>query len=435
MAMMLKSWGWMAGSLLLGVTAGVAIGLWVAPEPASSTLDTPKTAETRLDLRPASDRGKLLEEPALESEEDIPPVKSSPALAVAEALMLPDRLQRFAVLTDAIARMTPSDAAAIGRMLFDQPPGPMHRQEISLFLYAWGRLDPQAALRAVQDEELGREGRFLQSIVMSGWAEDNPTAAMAYAQEADTSGRFDPLLFGAVSGWAASNPSEAAHFVAEMDDSRLARMLGRRVFEQLAATDPMGFAVQADRFTNPERQAQAYQEILQELGKKDRAAANQWLLDRLDRESAVGLVENYAGGYAQEDPSSAIRWAEALPDNVRGDAFAGAIRQWAQNDLDAAAAYLDQKPSSPEYDAAVRAFVPVVASQDLEAAAHWIPTIEDPAIREQSYGQILPGLLSTDPEAALRFIEEHSDTDPVVLDVAATLLEGDGTEFLPTEND
>lgn len=403
--------------------AGFFMQRLLSPETPASPVATPDPAP-RLDLRSPLERERAEARASLDRlpEEGEGSLELPPRRAIAEAMRHPDRLVRLAVLTEAVARMSAAEAEAIAGLLFSQADGPMQRQELGIFLYAWGKLNPVGALERTQAEIRGRDGRYLQSVVMSAWAEDDPLAALEYAQSVDTPGVFDPLLFGAVTGMAASDPAAAANYVALLEDERMASILGRRVFSQLARQDADQLTLLADGFADDDRQSLAYREILEVLGDEDRVSANLFLQQRLEDPAASGVLRDYSRDYGRDDPSAAFLWATSLPAGHQDEAVAGVFESWVRTDLEAAAQHLDRLPAAPENDGPTQIVARAVGESDPFAGAEWAFAITDPEMQAATLEQILSPAVRNDPDGIEEFVARNGEDHPALLEAVGRLV-------------
>ncbi|MES2981631.1 MAG: hypothetical protein V4727_04895 [Verrucomicrobiota bacterium] len=303
-------------------------------------------------------------------------------------------------------------------------PGQSNRVQSLLDFYS--NLGPgEFSAEADKLEALPFNERILAGVLLFGkWAEVDPTAAMAYT---DTMGFGGALVRPTVlQGWASTDPVNAAKYYSENPAQfAMMNMMG-------GGRGGMG--------------AQGPAEIIAgEWAKQDPTAAMAWA-SALPNNSS-GAMSTVISEVAKSDPMKAATMAGGMPEDARGQAYESIAKQWAQKDFSEAASWVAGLPegervgamsaaieglaiSNPALaatelgkmtDLEARADVaPIVAKNyartDVQGSITWLNTLDDEAKRE-SMREVMPIWAASDSAAALNFIK--SQTAPEVKDRAA----------------
>ena len=98
---------------------------------------------------------------------------------VGQALQNPNPLERSLAFAKLLERVDRGNGAEIFQALKD---GKASREQLRLFLFAWGGKAGREALESVAEELEGDARRFYQDQILAGWASTEPQAAIAWAQ-------------------------------------------------------------------------------------------------------------------------------------------------------------------------------------------------------------------------------------------------------------
>ncbi len=216
------------------------------------------------------------------------------------------------------------------------------------------------------------------------------------------------LLRAAVQAWAARDPAAVLTAAESATDSwtRVAFLNGvlandalidsPETLARLAALAPTAMA--ADWVTA---------RFWQERAKEHPAEAEQQLAGTLSDNATKMLAGSLAHEKSTIDPAAAVAWASGLVGAAQEGALASAATQWAEQDPQAATAWLATQPAGAGRDLAIKATISVL---DPAEALPWAESISDPRFREET----LRGyLLNVDPpERALRFVDRLETATP-----------------------
>jgi hypothetical protein len=105
-------------------------------------------------------------------------------------------------------------------------------------LQSWSRLDPRAALKAVQSLAKVDPTDWRIITVLSGWAEKEPDAALAWVRRTLPGDRQNGALLAVVEGWSNDDPKSAAQLLAGLPGSGDKWTAALELLNKLAPRDP-----------------------------------------------------------------------------------------------------------------------------------------------------------------------------------------------------
>ena len=293
-----------------------------------------------------------------------------------EAVTLKEALEDISSLTAGEARLLLNDAFALPasdpnksrviRSLLSQlaETDPMGAMEIAnsieslrdseyariSILEVWGRNDPAKAL-AWAEQTLADEPRRSRhskiDAIYRGYAESNPQAAFQQAMQLEDARLKRDILEDVIETQIENGGLEAAKLTIDtLTDEDLQNNLRRELVDEWASYDPAAAASYVMSLGD-NATAGLKAQLVEEWAESDPAAAAAWL-SSLD----------------PEDPAIAR-------------ASADLIQEWTRYDLSASAEWLNSLEPSPELDRAVVSYTFRAAEEDPETAMSWAESIED----------------------------------------------------------
>ena len=315
-------------------------------------------------------------------------------------------------------------------------------EQMAFFLEAWGKLDGEAALAAV--EELGGDGRrrgFASISAMKGWASSDPTKARAHLEGLEAGFEKGMLVQGVVSGMASVDPQSATEFVLEMDEARRAeggdgeedRWRGfatDRQMEAIARAQMQQGMPQAtawaESLPDGSIKSSAFDRVAENFAQSDPAAAAEWVKSHADQEYAERAVREVSEELSRKDPAAAVSWAEELPEATQASAMRQSIEQWTRQDAEAAGQYLTTMEESASRDAAVSSFARTLDREDPVVAAEWAASISDEGTRNETLQSVGRSWVQTDAEAAKAWLPNSGLSEEAQAEVIESAARGGG---------
>jgi RNA polymerase sigma factor (sigma-70 family) len=326
-------------------------------------------------------------------------------------LFIADPLQRAQRLSQLIAALTAENAPQIAEA-FERVKnaGIKFADEQRLFLRAWAKLDGSAAVKYAVNH--GGQASDEAVSALGGWASASPQAARAWLDALPESDAKETLIYGLLDGWSTVDFQAAAAY-AESRPSSPARDSFRELLLQRALRSGGIAAAQnwVDRIPkddqNRDYKQRAFGDVIQAMLYRDPAAAARWISE-LNGQAFVGndAVANTAAKLAEASPTDALHWLTTLKladVNGAGRGAGAVLQTWAQQNPEAAGAWLQQNTNHPFYDQMAATYVRTVAGVDRTAANEWAQTIRNAQVRDEALAALEPQQSSLDNFAMLEF--------------------------------
>jgi hypothetical protein len=361
---------------------------------------------------------------------------SGQGITVAQYQQETDALRANKMFADLLLELKSENAREVFEALLEkQRKGGDTGQQMGLLLEAWGKLDGEAALAAVN--EMGGDGRrrgFASISAMKGWASTDPVAAKAHLDGFEGGFEKGMLTQGVVSGLATVDPEAATAYVLELDaaregeggDDRWRGYAIDRQMEAIAQAQIQRGMSQATAWAEslPEGsiKASAFDQVAESYAEGDPEAAADWVKSHADKDYAERAVREISEELARKDPAAAVSWAEDLPEATQASAMRESMGRWTREDPTAAGTYLTTMDESPARDAAVSSFAQSYDREDPSVAAEWARSIGDENLRTQTLESVARSWVRSNadeakawlpnsgltPEAQQRVVEEAS---------------------------
>ena len=259
---------------------------------------------------------------------------------------------------------------------------------------AWAESDPYAAFDWLRSQQVSPSRRRMIRDVMGVLGDSSPEEALSLASRIeDAPGRADAIhvVLGA---WADSDVRAVARWI---DESRhLRRKTIETVVDRYAEVDPAEafdwlMAQDASRHDHAGR-------IIHKVAQQSPSRAR-LMIDRMpDGSPKFNATYDLVGGWLKTDPHAALRALPRLQSDSTTRLFGFAFRSWAQLDVDAAAASLDEVPADFRNEAVMGVFHQA-----------WL-VAEDIGLAETLYSR----LTGEERRAAARMLYQRlRDIDPV----------------------
>jgi copper(I)-binding protein len=250
------------------------------------------------------------------------------------------------------------------------------REALETVLRTWAEERLNEAIAWVNQMPEGAEKQTaLLSLALTA-ARTEPETAVALASDLPSSPERDEMILHAASQWAASDPASASAWAREIQESSLRDQLLTTIATVLGDSDPIAAATLAIE-TLPPGKAQD--------------------------DAVVGIVQRWA----QNDPNAAAAWVRAFPEGaVRSAAVENIVKLWADKDARPAGEWLNSLPPSAFRNNGVRAYSEQIAPSSPREAAVWAGTITDPQMRIAQLENIAKIWMQSDSVAATAWLSQ-----------------------------
>lgn len=250
-------------------------------------------------------------------------------------------------------------------------------------LQAWASHEPMAAL-AWAETNLANVPQNLRDsqmrAIIRGFAETNPKAAFDYANGLSEDTRSEQrqknrLLSEVIETQIRSGGlAEAQTTIALMPDGDSKESLQRELVDEWASFDPESAAAYVLSLGD-DANTDLKTTLLSEWAENDPAAAAAWL-----------------SNLSTDDPAYARSTADIT-------------REWTRYDLTASSEWLNSLDASPELDRAVATYTYRAAQEDPSTAMTWAESITSENMRERMVQQVAANWKSEDPEGFTTYLD------------------------------
>ncbi len=329
-------------------------------------------------------------------------VKTDPQTALDTVAATREEGTYTSLSTSTLANELMKEAPAVGIQAL-RALGLRHFSPTMKNVSAWAAKNPRlAAEQTVRHMNADFAGRDAMEEIGKAWAKQAPETALAFAAELNPGHGF-PLAEGVIRSWMEQDPEAAAAYTAGVDDPALRASMGEGLVEAMAESDPEMAMAWADEHLMAASRTKAISQMIKAMGKEDAQAAaglvsglrpggaknksarelvHQWAqksptdeallgwigtLETDAREQAMDALEwrlqqadkswaEFVSGEhghlagesmmrlaanerVRQDPESAIRWAQALPEDRSEQALEAVMKAWRQLQPKQAAAW------------------------------------------------------------------------------------------------
>jgi hypothetical protein len=266
-------------------------------------------------------------------------------------------------------------------------------------------------------------GTHVVSSSLSKWAKDDPLAALEWVKK--NSEKFPDLVTedtkrGLISGIAVSDPKLAFKLIGElaMKDATLpvsgiisaAKTAEDRTVVLGALREHL--ATITDEAARHNIANNAVVALARSVVKEGFEAGTKWLASA---NLNPAELESFASGLSSSDKNGESgRWIEwigaSLPADKGSDSIRNIVRNWTQDDFQAAGKWLTTAPEGPAKNTSIRSYAETVSRYEPETAAQWAMTLPPGDDRDKTLRQIYHNWPKGDDdakEAATTFAKEH----------------------------
>lgn len=252
-------------------------------------------------------------------------------------------------------------------------------------LQVWGKNDPAAALAWANQalaNEPARARNAQLSAIYRGYAGGNPEAAFQQALTLEGDHRLRERLLGdVIETQIESGGLMAAKLAVDLiSDPDLQASLRRELVDEWAAFDPEAAAQYVISLGDASGEA-LKTTLVSEWAESDPVAAAAWL-----------------SSLPEDDPAIAL-------------ASASIIQEWTRYDLAASAEWLNSLPPSPELDRAVISYTFRAAEEDPETAMTWAESIENDRRRTWMMERVAATWKEQDGESFKSYLDNSELSD------------------------
>lgn len=350
------------------------------------------------------------------------------------ALLSNDLVGRNLVIAHLLANLTPENLDEALRAFEETPASGQKDHSFRLFLHAWAQMDGEAAMAYLGTLKKHERVKGADSMAMAGWAQQDAASAVAYVEAAaeDNPKLGAHLSHAMVRGWLKSDLAAATAYVQNLDkkpglrrhlmgelargtiqdhgtrsaldmidrttrvalggnegDVQFRNMVFDEMLKNMRPDNAPEVALWIDQNQNhPDLEDWVYQKVSRDFVQEDAASARNWVENyRLSGSERFnyGVIGNFAGAWAQDDPYTAMEWAANMEMPSRqSSAYSQIANRWDENDLESAEAWLEAGREDPLMDDARRRYSMRIADEDPVRGLEYAAQIMRQDYREES---------------------------------------------------
>ncbi len=355
--------------------------------------------------------------------------------ALGRAMAQENPVVRIAEMSQLLANLDESNLDAVLEAYKSLPVRADNKEDYKMFLQAWAHFDGAAAIKYASEElkARGLSAGELRRAAMPGWGASDPEAAVAWLDEksrADAAEDGKEVQPGDVvkpradyaakliKGWVTKDPEAATAYVKERFGPGKERETLVGIIAANQFKDGVGQAVNwAESLSDPQLKEEAFEELAEDWSSLDPAATGTWLAGHINETYAKEAVEDLARGWAVKDLNAAVGWFETLPDGLtRGTGIYELMKIWTPQDTVASGEWLAALPEgSVSRDMGVSAYAKEMSTDNPEAAAQWLDTIQDHETKVAAAPTVVKNWMRHDPAGAHAWAETSGLIDEETL--------------------
>ena len=266
---------------------------------------------------------------------------------------------------------------------------------------------PQTALALfTESADLFKDSNMMSEHLISSslakWAKEDPLAALEWVRK--NGEKFPDLVTddakgGMISGTAANDPQLAFKLIGELgikDRSQVISgiMSAARTPEERTATLAAlreHLVTLTDEKTRAETAAEAMRALAHEIvGKQSFESASQWIAAaKLGPEELQNFADGLNNSTTTGKQGQWIEWVgHTLPAGKSDGSIRNLVRNWTENDYQAAGKWLSSTPDGPAKLTAIRTYAETVSSYDPTTATQWAMTLPPGKDRDETLKNI-----------------------------------------------
>ncbi|MDB4711281.1 hypothetical protein OAF35_01285 [Verrucomicrobiales bacterium] len=317
------------------------------------------------------------------------------------ALADSDPVRRNATISQMLLELTPANAAEMLVAFENSPGGRESDRHWNDFLYAWGRVSGEEAVKYAMSSESPRRSRGGETTAISGWAASDPDSAQKFVATIKDEGVRQWWHRGVVRELV-KNDLDGAIVYSELNVKSRARgeqmdLIANAVMDQRGEQGLIDWINGIDH-TPKENDMLSYKrgairESLSKIARSDPDKAVQYIMDNVTEpfidSDSLERISHYISDTSIADE---VQWLAELPEEVAGQrhALGERFEDFIKEDFVGAGEWLANQPLGPAYDEAIQDYAFSAARDNPEAALAWVDCISDERMRNDTLGRLQP---------------------------------------------
>ena len=332
--------------------------------------------------------------------------------AIERALQQPGRLDRIQQLSTILADLD-ADGFEQARKVFERESFWFEPVEKELFIEAWTRFDPVAAVEAATSQSGATRYSGQLPAAILGWALRDPEAAAIKAEELIKAQPRDSrkIMTGLLMGWAQSGKPGVLEYAASLPEERSAfrvALIAAQEVRWLRTPAVLDWVDGVRDIDLPEDfRRDLFRSVASMAARQDPEAVARWSETHLGQPYADQVARVVIERWLPIDASAAFRWASELGSTKMPPAtLQRAFSLWLDEDRAQAMSWIEAAPRERPYDAAFAAYASHLAKSAPTAALDWAERVQDESLRLVSLEEVALHWHRIAPEAAERWLDD-----------------------------
>ena len=256
------------------------------------------------------------------------------------------------------------------------PGGPGRFSELKILAFAWGKVDPAAALAWSQKQEHW-DKHVASGTIMDSWAREDADSAITWAKE-NFEGEENPYFVGIINGLAESSLPRATDLMTELPYGRVRGRSAHILFEKVWNQGEEVALHWAAHLPEGSLQEFAYGELGEKVARSNISRAVEWVDSMEDSSIKSAVSEDVSREMARQNPSDAGEWVLQMPEgDSRKVAMQEVAKVWSRKDPTATAEWINQFPKGSDADPAIEALVRQIRKSDPQGALNWAASLSN----------------------------------------------------------
>ena len=315
----------------------------------------------------------------------------------------PNPISRSAAFAEVLAQLSDENLDEVVEAFDQLAFGFENAHDYRMLLYAWGQIDPLAAIEYSNRRAKGIGAGFAVAGVLEGWAGREPKAAVDWVNLPENAGMAKLYRFGLVKGWASQDMEGATAYVLSLDAGGNRPDLLRTITDERLRRDFASTSFWAENLSDDADKKGVFTRVAQQQSRESPGQVAEWLRGHASEDYAADALIRLGDNWGKRAPAEAAAYFDDLPTGrARREGMSEIVESWARDEPAEAAAWLNQKDPSPETDPAVAAYARVTSMEEgSEASAmEWAVSITDPELQSKTVTSVGRNWYRRDKDAA-----------------------------------
>jgi hypothetical protein len=224
--------------------------------------------------------------------------------------------------------------------VFERDLSTIDKEDLRLFLAAWGAFDPKAALDSASEWNMKHHREYGVGVLVSDWGSRGGAAeAVHYLQEVSEWSVREKGFQELVVGWVLSGDVDGAtDFIDDFKTTRGKDILQENLVRSLMRAQGVeGVIAWGDRVVAERKKKfriPGFRKALRHAAHRNPSRAAEWWLQHKDEEWGRRSISAVVTEWAEQDPLAALAWIRQLPESIdQSDPLAKLSLRWSNRDL------------------------------------------------------------------------------------------------------